>query len=324
MSIQAEELQFYRSATVSDGSLNGGRMGSATIADAVKNNIFPDPTQSERESGLTRYRKVFVAVENADDLCLGNGCVHLTQQSSGEDRVTLIEGTQRDTQAELSDPREYGCGTLKTAAAAGDGSFTVELETAADLIQSGDTVWIGDGSNEEYFYDVTVERTDSEVTVTLAIDDQLANDYAADDACAAAVFVPGDLEPGSSDWSASSDSGTYDTENSPLELNNLGCVEDDWTLTFTSSSAFDVSGAYTGKLASGSISADYAPSNADAGEAYFTLPMAGWGGSWVSGDVVTFSTYPAAAAFWLKQVVPAGAAANGAVTFGLRLAGESA
>ena len=222
MSIQAEELQFYRSATVSDGSLNGGRMGSASIADSVKNNIFPDPTQSERESGLTRYRKVFVAVENADDLSLNNAYVHLTQQSSGEDRVTLLEGTQRDTQGELSNPREYGCGTLKTAVAAGAASFTLVLETAADLIQSGDTVWIGDDSNEEYFSDVTVERTDTDVTVTLAADDQLANDYAADESSAAAVFAPGDLEPVLSDWTVSSDAGTYDDENSPLELSNLG------------------------------------------------------------------------------------------------------
>ncbi len=314
MSIQAEELQFYRSATVSDGSLNGGRMGSASIADSVKNNIFPDPTQSERESGLTRYRKVFVAVENADDLSLNNAYVHLT----------LLEGTQRDTQGELSNPREYGCGTLKTAVAAGAASFTLVLETAADLIQSGDTVWIGDDSNEEYFSDVTVERTDTDVTVTLAADDQLANDYAADESSAAAVFAPGDLEPVLSDWTVSSDAGTYDDENSPLELSNLGTVEDDWTITFTGSSAFDVAGTYTGDLASGSIGSDYAPGNADAGEPYFTLPMAGWSGSWASGDTITFSTQPAAAAFWLKQVVPAGAAANGAVTFGLRIAGESA
>lgn len=324
MSIQSEELQFYRSAAVSDASTNGGRMGSAEVADSVKNNIFPDPSQSERESGLTRYRKIYVKVENADELSLANAMIHLTQPSSGEDRVALIEGTQRDTQSELSDPREYGCGYLQADVTAGDSSFTVTLETADDLIQSGDTVWIGDDANEEYFSDVTVERSDTDVTVTLAEDDQLANGYAAGAGCAAAVFAPGDLEPSSSDWSAASDAGTYDTDSSPLELSNLGTVEDDWTISFTSSSAFSVSGTYTGDLASGTIEAEYAPGNADAGEPYFTLPAAGWGGTWTSGDSITFSTHPAALPFWLKQVVPAGAAADGAVTFGLRIAGESA
>ena len=324
MSIQTGELLFYRSATVSDAGANGGRLGSAEVADSMKNNIFPDPTQSERENGVTRYRKVFVKVANADDLVLGNAMIHLTQQSSGEDLVTLIEGTQRDTQAGLSDPREYGCGSLKTDVAAGDTFFVVVLESAADLIRSGDTVWIGDDVNEEYFADVTVERTDTDVTVTLAADDQLANAYAADDAGAAAVFVFGDLEPASSDWSVTSDAGTFDTDSSPLEVNNLGTVEDDWTITFESSDAFSVSGVYTGDLASGSIEADYEPGNTDAGTPYFSLPMAGWGGTWASGDVLSFSTHPASLPFWLKQVVPAGAAASGAVTFALRIAGESA
>lgn len=323
MSILAAELQFYRSVTVADGGANGGRLGSARIADSVKNNIFPDPTQDERENGLTRYRKVFVKVENADDLALGNARVHLTRQTNGEDRVTLLEGTQRDTQAELSG-RHYGCGVLKADAAAGAASFTVVLETAADLIRSGDTVWIGDGGNEEYFSDVTVARSDTDATVTLAPGDQLANAYAAGVASAASVLDVGDLEPAVGDWTATSAAGTYDLENSPPGLGNLGTEEDDWTVTFTSSSAFSVAGAFAGSLASGSIGADYAPNNSAVGEPYFTLPMAGWGGTWQSGDTVTFSTHPAAAALWLQQVVPAGAAANGAVTFALRIAGESA
>lgn len=324
MSIQTAELRFYRSTTVTDGDLNGGRMGSAQIADSVKNNIFPDPTQNEREAGLTRYRKVFVNVENADNLALSNARLHLTRQTNGEDRVTLLPGTQRDIQAELSGPREYGCGALKADAPAGASSFTVELETAGDLIRNGDTVWIGDGSNEEYFSGVTASRADTEITVTLADGDQLANAYAAANASAAAVFSPGDLAAVGDGWTIDSAAGTYDAAGSPLQLGNLGTVEDDWTLTFTDSTAFTVSGAYTGDLASGHIGADYAPGNAAMDAAYFTLPMAGWSGSWQSGDTMSFSTHPAAAAIWLKQVVPAGTAANGAVSFGIRITGESA
>jgi hypothetical protein len=85
-------------------------------------------------------------------------------------------------------------------------------------------------------------------------------------------------------------------------------VEDDWTLTFTSSSNFSVSGAYYGSAGTGSVGVNFSPVNPDTGEPYFTISAAGWGGAWNSGDSLTFTTHPAAVPVLLEEEVPAGTA----------------
>lgn len=329
MSIQASEILFYKSAMVTDTGANGGRMGAratARIASGVKNNLFPDPSQAERASGKTRLRKVFCAVENAEDLALTNAAAHLTRTTGADDFVTLFHAGQRETQAGIGTPREYGAAALAAPVNAGDSSMQITVEDAdLDVFRSGDAVWIGDGSNEEYFQDVTVSGSAPDLTVTLAAGDQLANAYAQGQAFVASLLPhpDTDLQAGASHWTESSSAGTYDEGAHPLELRNIGCVEDDWTLTFTTASAFVVEGVYSGALASGSIGADYAPANPEGG-VYFTLRASGWAGTWAPGDTITFSTHPAAWPVWLKQVVPAGAASASSAGTGLRLRGESA
>lgn len=329
MSIQSSEILFYKSEMVTDTGANGGRMGpraTARIATGVKNNLFPDPSQAERAGGKTRLRKVFCAIENAENLALTNAAAHLTRTTGADDFVTLFAGGRRETQAGINTPREYGAAVLAAAVNAGDNSMQISLEDAdLDVFQSGDSLWIGDGSNEEYFHDVTISGSAPNLTVTLASGDQLANAYAQGQ-----TFVAGllphpdtDLESGVSDWTENGGAGTYDEGAHPLELENIGSVEDDWTITFTTASAFVVEGVYSGALASGSIGADYAPAN-PAGGVFFTLRASGWAGTWAPGDTVTFSTHPAAWPVWLKQVVPAGAASASSAGTGLRLRGESA
>jgi hypothetical protein len=66
-----------------------------------------------------------------------------------------------------------------------------------------------------------------------------------------------------------------------------GSVAGNWTLTFTSSTTFSLIGP-TSNL--GSINSDFAPWNALAGGAYFTIPVACWIGTFATGDRITFST----------------------------------
>jgi hypothetical protein len=329
MSIQSSEILFYKSEMVTDTGANGGRMGpraTALIATGVKNNLFPDPSQAERASGKTRLRKVFCAVENAENLALTNAAAHLTRTTGADDFVTLFLAGQRETQAEIGAPREYGAAVLAAPVTAGDTSMQVTLEDAdLDVFQDGDSIWIGDGSNEEYFHDVTISGSAPDLTVTLAAGDQFANSFATSGAFVASLLPhpDTDLESGASDWIESSSAGTYDEGSHPLELENIGSVEDDWTLTFTTASAFVVEGVYSGALASGAIGADYAPANPEGG-AFFTLRASGWAGTWAPGDTITFGTHPAAWPVWLKQVVPEGAASASSAGTGLRLRGESA
>jgi len=85
---------------------------------------------------------------------------------------------------------------------------------------------------------------------------------------------------------------------------NEGSEEDAITLTFTSAIAFTVSGTSLGSLASGSVSADYIAYNPVSGQKMFTIPSAGWGGTWAIGDTLKLDLHPSAHPIWLKEIVP--------------------
>jgi hypothetical protein len=57
---------------------------------------------------------------------------------------------------------------------------------------------------------------------------------------------------------------------------------------------------------------------------YFTLNTLGWGGTWTSGNTVSFKTHPAAVPIWLRRTVPASAASLSLNTFKIRFDGASA
>ena len=137
-----------------------------------------------------------------------------------------------------------------------------------------------------------------------------------------ALLPLADLTPGSSNWAETSVAGTYDETTYPLTMYNIGAVTESWTLTFTSATAFTVSGAVVGSVGSGDINSNFAPING-AGY-YFLLDKDGWGGTWVAGNTITFNTTHAAKSVWVKESVPAGAASKANNFFTLKLKGESA
>jgi len=102
-----------------------------------------------------------------------------------------------------------------------------------------------------------------------------------------------------------SPAGIYDESTYPPELTNKGTVEDQITIVMTSGTNFNCTGLYEGSLGTGSISADFSPINPATGAALFTLRAAGWMGTPISGDNITFSIHPAKLARWFKEVVPA-------------------
>lgn len=67
MAILEASLKKYHSATNSDASGNGGAVDTgAEITSGASQNIFPNITNAERVTGVTKYRKVFLRNENAD------------------------------------------------------------------------------------------------------------------------------------------------------------------------------------------------------------------------------------------------------------------
>jgi len=332
MSIVQGELKLYKSAVVNDTGSNGGRMSAVEAVDAVKNNVFPDLSVSERTAGLTRWRKLFVKVANAAGLALQNPKIIIETVTPGADHVEIAAGTFEDTQSGLGTPRLYGGGQLNANVSATATSIDVLVEdAAAGLFADGDTIRISDratvdgAGNEEFMVIAASGVSYLGNVATLTLTSGLANGYTASATRVSSVYQPADIVGAVSNWvETAAGSGTYDEVGSPVAVDSIGGVSQAWTLTFSSGTAFSVVGDTLGNVGSGTTAGDFAPNNPDFTAPYFTLLAAGWAGTWASGDTITFRTDPAAAPIWLKQTVPAGTAALSSDSVIPAIIGESA
>ncbi|MBF0182792.1 MAG: hypothetical protein HQM06_00180 [Magnetococcales bacterium] len=326
MAIQASEIKWYKPLVVNDGSSNGGALSANECVDGVKNNVWPDVSQAERLAGSVKYRKTFIKIANADNLALLDPCIFIESGTPGDDTIVLMAGTQTDTQAEAASySRFYGVAHLDVDAAAGDQILLVNVESGNglgghEIFRNGDLLRIADKSsidavsgNAEFVRLASsnaVSWNGTQATLHLASGVSLANPYAATLSKVASVIEADDIEALLSDWSESTVAGSYDEVAAPVVPDHIGCVQQHWTITFTNSSHFNCYGNTLGLVGSGSIGGGpFAPLNPDFNRPYFTLAdgTPPWGGSWLAGETIQFTTEPAAVAVWEKRTVPAGA-----------------
>jgi hypothetical protein len=313
MSILASEIKFYRSVAVNDTTSNGGRMSSNEIVDNVKNNLFPDVPQAERTAGSTKYRKAFIKFANDDDLEAIDPKVFVETFTPAQDKITIFPGTFIDTQNDITgSERQYGCGQLNANVSAAATEIQVLTEGAAlNCFQDGDTIRISDKpnvssptGNEEY---AVISGAPSYVgdvaTITLAAG--LVNGYSASNTRVASCIEADDTAGSYTDPVVGSSAGTFDDETYPSVIDSVGGVTQNWTITFTSATAFNLVGDILGSMGGGTISSDFAPNNSTFSKPYFTLNHLAWGGTWANGDTLTFTTHPAAIPIWYKRTVPA-------------------
>jgi len=160
MAVTNADLKWYKAQINDDSPSNGGAIGTEEIQDGVKNNVFPDVTQEELASGITRYRKIFLKNTNTSDT-LENLVFYLEDISPADDYFSIRLGTADDTQADLTgSERWYGCGKTTSAVSAGTTELTVELEAEEDLIKAGDTIVVinKDTGQIEFHDNVSVAR----------------------------------------------------------------------------------------------------------------------------------------------------------------------
>lgn len=150
-----------------------------------------------------------------------------------------------------------------------------------------------------------IPYTYSGTTVTVALENPILNAYPATSTIAGACIHQEEVLASFSAGSVTSSLGTVDPVGGAPATNNLGTVSDTFTVVFTSSTAFTVSGVNSGSLSSGSVNFAYAPTNSN-GHPYFSIPVAFWGGTWAIGDTFVFTTTPAKLPMFLKEIVPAG------------------
>ncbi len=332
MSITSPELIWRRPAEVSNLSTNGGRMTAVAVASGVKNNIFPNVPQAERVSGSVTYRKLFIHVANDDSLALIAPKVYVLAPTPGDDRVTLFAGNQTGTQAGITgSEQQYGAGILNANASLGATTCTVLVESAADAIfKSGMTVRISDrqtvdGVGNEQFLTLSANATyaGNVATLTFTATPLAYNFTTAAPTYVSSVYTPTDVQATVTDFLLTSASGTFDNVGHPIRPHGVGSVEQLWTVTFSSSTAYSVTGDVLGSVGSGNIATDFIPANSSFSKPLFTIPSAAFGGTYTPGDTIQFRTHPAAIPVWYRRTIPAGANSLSANRVSVAVDGES-
>ncbi|MBF0614223.1 MAG: hypothetical protein G8237_04935 [Magnetococcales bacterium] len=342
MAIQSSEIKWYKPLNVSDTNSNGGPMSHIEIPDNVKNNVWPDVPQAERTTGSTKYRKTFIKIANDDDLPLIAPRIFIETPTPGDDLVVLMEGTQTDTQTQaITYARCYGCGQLESDALSGDTTIPVMVENGNNLagngiFQTNDLIRISD---KEHVNAVTgntqflrlaasnaVSWNGNLATLTLASSNTLEFNFSATNTRVASVIETDDITTSITGWQESTTAGTYNETTHPVTCDHIGTIEENWTLTFSNATQFTCAGARVGTVGSGSISSSFAPNNPNFNKPYFTLSggTPPWGGTWASGDTLSWTTHPAAVAIWEKRQVPAGTNSHAGNKVVVAISGESA
>ena len=217
------------------------------------------------------------------------------------------------------------CGaTSRTVNVAADGSCSGYCSAGALNMATGvwttDITWTTAPDNST---DITITYAEncysySGNVATVELVDQVANAYTTATTFGCGCIYDAEVKCVNGAWTITSSAGTYDKTTYPLIMYNDGTVEETWTRTFTSASAFTVSGAYYGSVGTGTIGEDFSPINPDTGQPYFTISAAGHGGTWSSGDSDVFTTSPSAMGIIVCQEVPTGTTAesNNALPYG--------
>ena len=310
---------------VTDTSACGGRMtNNQVVQTAGGAGNFPSLSPAELASGVEKIRKLFFKLADSANPTVPNAKAFMKNVNPiAGVRSVMVHGTQRDTVATMG-TRKYEAGVLNTAVNASDTVLIVDFKvgSAADaVVQAGDALVIIDGTTEQLDYVVdSVSWSGNQATITLTTGVLTALNSGV--IVSSAIVDTTNTNPSFSNVVKSFVGSTYDETTYPVLVENLSCIEQTVTLTFTSATAFTVISDKLGALASGNVSSDYAPMNADFALPYFTLQAAGWGGTHTAGESLQFQVHPAAVPIYVIQKFAAGTATGINVTYpSIRVAG---
>lgn len=326
MSIVRSEIQtVYAPENISDTPSNGGRMTDNVIPDAVLGNLFPPAGSAELTAGSQRFRKAYYKNENVEvppvatpaGLALQLARIFVERFTPGEDEYMIFEGTQLDTENDLtgSEPL-YGCGQLNADVSGGASSVDVAVHDWSQfpIFRNGDLIRLSNkadidatGTTEFVRIHAVTAITESLDVVTLPLATNLVNGFLAVDTRVLSVIESGNVVGNFDTFIVTSGAtGTYDDSGNPIEHDNIGTIQQAWTLTFSDATNYDLTGDTLGAVSSGNVSSDFAPTNPDFGRPYFTLRSAGFGGTFQAADTITFNTAPASRGIWALRDIPAG------------------
>jgi hypothetical protein len=308
---------------------NGRMDGASPVTSGALQNVFPHVTSAQRTAGHFDYRKTFWKIaDDADGAALDPEIYQDAPTLSATDYIVMFLMGQRDRVEDLTGyatgtdtQTKYGSAVLEEDITAGASTIVVTVKNAA-LASGNDAIFRNDGKikltdkatadaltgNEEV---LTIAGapvvSGTEITITVA--EEIANNYTANGvARVSSMIKPGDIETSSTTPVVTSAAGTLNTTTYPIILDNIGTVDEDWTITFTDATHYTLTGDSLGTVTTGTISADLAPNNPDFTKPYFTLEWEAFGDTWAAGNTITFTSHPAAVGIGQKRGTPAGTA----------------
>ena len=315
MSITQPDLKYYHSLEVSDASTNGGGIDQSNEAvTGVKNNVWPNVSAAQRDSGLVTFRKLHCTPESDTDDQLVDPRAWNHAPTPANDYIYLFAGTKTDTQATADDTRKYGCADLKSSVTTGDTTIIVTVENAAltGIFQASDTIRVsnqttpdGTGDYQEVALTSTAPLV-SGLDITLYLSEGVTADFSNADTVVSSLYYPGTTECSIGTVTTTSASGVTNEGTFSPVLNNAGTTDETLTFTWSTATEYTVEGSLSGTLASGDVSLDYTATNPINGKTLITLPAGFFSGTWAALDTCTIPVVGNNFAIWLKRVVPAG------------------
>lgn len=163
--------------------------------------------------------------------------------------------------------------------------------------------------------------TEASVNGRVSISAPLSRDYLAGDSYISSALVWGDVgarifnifsqqsfDQWSDEQTQSGIPAQFDNVNYPIQINNKDSFTGRWAFVFTSATTVDVISETLGTILEDvNIGDDIAPINPATGYPYFTIPSGGWGGGWVTSNVLRFNTTSGAENMWVIRSVQSGA-----------------
>lgn len=159
MAITAANLKFYQSAVWSDAAANGGAISATEITSAVSQNIFPNITDAERGTGVTKYKKIFLKNENVDAYNNVKAWI-LTQTPDTQTAITILAGGLTSTQG-----NDTAVATLTFTFAAS--TSVIASADCHNALAVGEMIWNSTEDTNAQKKAITVISADG-LTITLA------------------------------------------------------------------------------------------------------------------------------------------------------------
>ena len=178
--------------------------------------------------------------------------------------------------------------------------------------------------------------SDVQITGKLTITRPLTHNFPAEETLVSNAVIYGDLfahttipfdqTSWNGTWSdvlqGTQPSSQYNNSLYPITVDNASCIQERWYVKFTSPTAFDLIGEHVGQIDSGTTGVDFAPTNPNTAQPYFTILALGWGNGWSTGNILRFNTIGANGSVWIIQSINSGPATDPDFDFRVEFRGD--